>query len=347
MVKMLKKFVLSACNLLVISPLYAGANFTISPAAGYPLPTQVNAGKPVSAFYTVLNNTHSLRAGYSVQGLSAAVLQNTTNTAYCANPISLAANSSCLLRLDISAAIQSNFAICKGASCTTATTPLNVVQGPGTLATAVGFYNTSSNYSAPLAYISYNAGLNWNLSAPLTLPADVSAPLASVTNRLASLICDSFTGLNCTAVGSYTNNLNNIVPLTYTSTNGGNNWVLNGRLQLPINVATTLQNTLLLGMTCNNATAQNCVTVGQYATNESSTLPLYYKSSNGGNIWSLMPTVPLPSDATTTAQVALMGAVACDEQMVNCIASGVYKPTTNIHQIGAPIVFTSSDGASS
>lgn len=104
----------------------ASANFTISPAPGFHLPTQVQKGSVVSAFYKVTNQTNSPRIGYSVQGAPATVTQNNSNSSYCQSPISLAAHASCILQLDISGMAISNFALCKGSSCTTAAVPLNV-----------------------------------------------------------------------------------------------------------------------------------------------------------------------------------------------------------------------------
>lgn len=99
------------------------ANFNITPVGT--LPTTVVAGQTVSANFMVTNLTHSARNGYAVRGLPKIVTQNTASS-NCSNPINMAANASCQLQLDITGAVSSNFALCKGNSCTTATTPLNV-----------------------------------------------------------------------------------------------------------------------------------------------------------------------------------------------------------------------------
>jgi DNA-binding beta-propeller fold protein YncE len=99
------------------------ANFNITPYGT--LPTTVTTGQTVPAYFTVTNMTNTARNGYFIQGLPATVTQNTTSP-NCSNPINLVANTSCQLRLDITGAVSASFAICKGNSCTTATTPLNV-----------------------------------------------------------------------------------------------------------------------------------------------------------------------------------------------------------------------------
>ena len=104
------------------------ANFTIAPVGI--LPTTVTSGQSVSANFTLTNMTHTARDGYYIAGLPSTVTQNTT-APNCTNPINLAANASCNLQLDITGAVSSNFAICKGNSCTTATTPLNVSVSTG------------------------------------------------------------------------------------------------------------------------------------------------------------------------------------------------------------------------
>ena len=134
--------------LLVTQGAFA-ANFDISPYGT--LPTTVTVGQSVSAYYTVKNMTNTARYGYVLQGLPTTVNQNTTSP-NCTNPINLEATASCQLQLDITAAVSSNFAICKGSSCTTATTPLNVslvpVSPPSPPSKPTGAY--VSNYANTL-----------------------------------------------------------------------------------------------------------------------------------------------------------------------------------------------------
>lgn len=104
------------------------ANFNIAPYGT--LPTTVTAGQTVTANYTVTNITNTTRNGYTLQGFPATVTQNTTSP-NCGNPLNLGPNASCNLQLDITGAVSATFAICKGNSCTTATTPLNVSTSSG------------------------------------------------------------------------------------------------------------------------------------------------------------------------------------------------------------------------
>lgn len=112
-----------AVTLLFTQNIFAAANFSITPSGT--LPAHIAAGQTVSAFYIVINMTPLSRNGYTVQGLPSVVSQNTTSP-NCSNPISLAPHASCQLQLDITGAVSSNFAICKGSACTTAASPLNV-----------------------------------------------------------------------------------------------------------------------------------------------------------------------------------------------------------------------------
>ena len=130
-------FLLSAQNAFA-------ANFTIAPYGT--LPTTITTGQTVSANYTVTNMTNTARNGYTLQGFPATVTQNTTSP-NCGNPINLEALASCQLQLDITGAVSSNFAICKGNSCTTATTPLNVTLNSTPLTPTVRYvYVANSNF---------------------------------------------------------------------------------------------------------------------------------------------------------------------------------------------------------
>jgi hypothetical protein len=103
---------------------FASANFNIVPSGT--LPTTVTAGQTVIANYLVTNLTNTARNGYVVQGLPATVTQNTT-APNCGNPINLGPNpANCQMQLDITGAVSSKVTICKGSSCTTSSTPLNV-----------------------------------------------------------------------------------------------------------------------------------------------------------------------------------------------------------------------------
>jgi hypothetical protein len=114
------------CGLLILllaQNVFAAANFKIAPSGV--MPTTVNPGQSVSAYYTLTNMTATARNGYVIQGLPGTVIQNTTPP-NCSNPVNLAPYASCQLQLVVSGAVSANIALCKGSSCTTASTPLNV-----------------------------------------------------------------------------------------------------------------------------------------------------------------------------------------------------------------------------
>lgn len=102
---------------------------------------------------------------------------------------------------------------------------------------AVGFYLNNSNNILPFAYTSANGGATWSLKVRLPLPVDVAANGIQNT-KLRSVTCDS-TGVYCNAVGFYLNSNNNIVPLSYTSANGGATWTVGSAFALPANAAAT------------------------------------------------------------------------------------------------------------
>ena len=102
---------------------------------------------------------------------------------------------------------------------------------------AVGFYRKQNNNLAPLSYSSTNGGASWSLSNPLPLPADV-ATNGIQNSKLQGVNCDA-TGTHCGAIGFYLTNGNNIVPLSYTTVNGGITWSLSTGFLSPTDVAAT------------------------------------------------------------------------------------------------------------
>ena len=121
------------------------ANFNIAPLGT--LPTTVVQGQTVSANFTLTNMTGSARNGYTIAGLPDTVSQNTSSP-NCTNPINLAAQASCNLKLDISGAVSSGFAICNGIACTQAKTPLHVTVSSAP-SVAQFAYITNLNPDAP------------------------------------------------------------------------------------------------------------------------------------------------------------------------------------------------------
>lgn len=134
-------FVIALFSAEVVS----AANFNLVPLGA--LPTTVVQGQTVSANFTLTNMTGSARNGYYIAGLPPTVSQNTSSP-NCTNPINLAAKASCNLKLDISGAVSSGFAICNGMSCTQAKTPLHVTVSSAPSAPQFA-YITNLNSDAP------------------------------------------------------------------------------------------------------------------------------------------------------------------------------------------------------
>ena len=163
----------------------------------------------------------------------------------------------------------------------------------------VGFYLNNGNNLAPLSYTTVNGGATWSLSAPLPLPSNVAA-MGIQNSELLSVACNS-SGSICSAVGFYLDTLNNFLPLSYTSANGGVTWSLSARPPLPLNVAANgIQNNRLQSVDC-DSTGSHCGAVGVYLDNGNNLAPLSYTSANSGVTWSLSASLPLPQD------VAAMG----------------------------------------
>ena len=207
---------------------------------------------------------------------------------------------------------------------------------------AVGNYTNTTTNIVPLSYTSTNGGSSWSVSSALSLPGDVATTFAIAV--LSGVACDS-TGLQCTAVGSYKNTSNNIVPLSNTSINGGNSWSLSTTLPLPVDVSTSATaNSVLSGVACDSTRLQ-CTAVGFYRNTSSKTVPFSYTSFNGGNSWSLSTTLPLPTDVLITAAAnSVLNGVACDSTGLQCNAVGAYRNTSNRT---VPFSYTSTNGGNS
>ena len=114
----------------------------------------------------------------------------------------------------------------------------------GTRCVAVGFYRSTSNNINPLSYTSVNGGATWSLSATLPLPVDVAGN-GGQNSELQGVTCDS-ARTQCSAVGFYLNSSNNLVPLSYVTSNGGVNWSLSAAFLFPGDMAANgIQNTKL------------------------------------------------------------------------------------------------------
>lgn len=153
--------ILATVMLILSAPHAFAANFSIVPSGS--LPTSITPGQTVSASYVITNLTSTTRNGYTIQGLPSSVTYN-SGASTCGNPINLAALASCIIQLDISAAVTTSFAICKGNSCTTTSTPLKVT-------------NSTAPSFPKFAYITNN-GASGGAMDPTVLPASLIKPQA-------------------------------------------------------------------------------------------------------------------------------------------------------------------------
>jgi hypothetical protein len=111
-------------------------------------------------------------------------------------------------------------------------------------------------------------------------------------------------------VGYYVNQSTIVLPLIYTSTNGGDSWSLFSTDLVP--------NTAMLGVSC-SSTGQNCTAVGIIEA-----APFSYITTNGGIDWTPGGKFPLPEDIETLKE-PLLTFVACDNKGLSCFAVGKYS----------------------
>jgi len=142
---------------LLAIPAFAWAlSFTITPKTGTSLPTQLVAGQSISAYYTIRNNTSSLRTGNYLKYLPLNVTQVTSNSGIsdlCGATFTLqpsnASGDSCTLQLSISGVIngsdpnpKNHLFACfpRDITCAGTTSPLNVSVVPLVTAVVAGGY---------------------------------------------------------------------------------------------------------------------------------------------------------------------------------------------------------------
>lgn len=114
---------------------------------------------------------------------------------------------------------------------------------------AVGYYTNKNGVVAPLSYTSVDGGYSWTVSSsPLPLPSDAATGILS-NSGLFSIVCDASKNL-CNSVGYYKKSGTiGIVPLSYTSTDGGITWeVTPNNLQLPADATSVNQLSRLNGV---------------------------------------------------------------------------------------------------
>jgi len=284
--------------------------FSIYPKSGTSLPTQVLPGEAVSAFYTITNNTGSLRNNNYIKYLPPNVTQITFNRYFpdlCGSTFNLQPNGkagdSCTLELSITGVVNANDPIPQhhlfacfpgGATCAGTNFPLNVTLVENALV-AVGSYSINA---ASLPGIATSAqGLTWNQQT-LPLPTNIiRAFLIGVTSS----------GPTCVAVGEYVSNTND-VPGVALSTDSGNTWS-----QQVLTPPSGFSNGYLSGINCNN---HICNAVGVY-TNSTQQFGVARSLDNGGS-WSLQA-LPLLSPYISGQLIG----VNCSGN--NCVGVGSYR----------------------
>ncbi len=194
-------------------------------------------------------------------------------------------------------------------------------------------YDASGNNDLTLSYTSSMDGDLWTLyaGAPTPLPT----PATPATQKQGHLFGAFCVGPNCVAVGesfqepAYTN----LLPLAYTSTDGGNTWALT-----PAFTTDAQGQGLLQSVACVDL---NCASVGLSTTGNFTNLkPLGYISTNGGVTWSLPRSFSPSLPANTQAQLFSVDCVVTTCTTVgsfyNTAASAPVIPT-------APLGYVSTD----
>ncbi|MDR3501247.1 MAG: hypothetical protein P4L79_01530 [Legionella sp.] len=189
----------------------------------------------------------------------------------------------------------------------------------GVRCVAVGQYNDGSR-SAPLSYTSTDSGMSWALSS--TQPAAVGTG----NNNLQDVTCDS-TGVKCVAVGYAIVGIN--TPLSYTSVDGGVNWILSTTLP-PAQGGVA---SYAISVACDN-TGIKCAAIGYY-NNGTRLIPSSYTSTDGGANWSVSANMPPPSSTGNN----VMTGIACSTTGLKCTAIGYSIASPYI-----PLSYTSTNG---
>lgn len=195
---------------------FAGANFFIGPVGAQP--STVTPGGTVTANYILTNLTSTPRLGYFIRGLPNTVSLNTSGPGNCQIPINLNAKASCNLVFTISGPVSSNFAVCRGNSCTTATTPLNVQLAPNTGSgrrVAAGAYCNQSTCLPLLAQTDGTGSWTYPSSILTNLPGN---PYNNPNFQSAACV-----GSFCIAVGG-DDAVDTIHPFVAMSLTNGDNW---------------------------------------------------------------------------------------------------------------------------
>jgi len=161
-------------------------------------------------------------------------------------------------------------------------------------------------------------GSSWTAAAAPAAPSDADTDPNIVPSAIACA-----PGGDCTAVGTYTNPLQNSLGLLLGETGGS--WSPGGSVELPANAApaTTVgdQTVVLSSVACPQAGA--CTAVGWYFDNDENGQGLIVPQQNG--VWQPGVEVTLPADAVQglEKQSAGLDWVSCPA-LGDCLATGVY-----------------------
>lgn len=309
---------LSLIAMFVSAQAIAAANFTIGPKPGTTLPTTVPAGKSVSAYYTITNNTNSTRSGYTLKGLPATVIANVSN-GNCTFPLTLGAKASCVLQLDISGAASGVFYLCKASSCTSASEPLNVSVVSITPFIAVGGYDSSTRANSLIA-TSIDNGAKWSytlsgVTGP-SIPAALanSVPAYNFDGGPAPLWAVDCVQNNCSAVGGYGTQP---YPLIASSTDSGQTWSYTMTAHSAAQQPTDFTSGNFLGVSCSGVF---CVAAGTYSDSSKQYPAIVFRANLTAN-WTY---ASLPALSNFNISMGYSN-VKCTT--TTCVAVGTY--TTN------------------
>lgn len=174
-------------------------------------------------------------------------------------------------------------------------------------------------------------------------------PIDADTTKLAELAGITCHDKICVGVGTY--NLNIFagpiggLPLSVVSHDNGTTFSMATRPSLPNDADTVMTNAALVGVSC--PSSERCVGVGYYNFNYMvspiSVLPYSVISDDGGDNFTEVSTIILPSDAVSTStQFSKLRAITC--QNLQCVAAGFYQSSGNAALTPMPLITLSQDG---
>lgn len=324
----------------------AASNFDIIPAQT--VSDTIFPGEIVSAYYKITNNTDVVLANYTIQGLPSTVTQN-TQSPYCPHSITLAPHASCIVQLDIAAAVKTNFALCKKDSCTAAAVPLNIFRKFGSPnMIAVGSYSTLST-GYPLLASSSDGGSHWEYQIDNNIVQSVT-DYGNQDSFSPSPFSASCAEGHCVFAGSYLSTSDsNGYPVIANRLTNKSDWlyVLYSATD-PSTPPPSSINSLINSVSCTGKTT--CIAAGQQNTGASTGgtppnfAPLIATSSDAGQTWGYT------FDANTVRSVipqywdyGFVGKASASCFDNNCIVVGNYFGTTPAPFTTYPMLLSSND----